>query len=75
MHLKSTTNVGTNIAGAPTYPLNFQGDIMGEWISSNVLLPLMYLLIDMGIAFGVLILAMHLLEKLISSKIFKNIRR
>ena len=48
---------------------------MGEWLSSNVLLPLMYFLIDMGIAFGVLILAMHLLEKLISSKIFKNIRR
>jgi len=48
---------------------------MGEWLSSNVLLPVMYLLIDMAIAFGVLILAMHLLEKLISSKLFKNIRR
>ena len=46
---------------------------MGEWLSSNVLLPLMYFLIDMGIAFAVLLLAMHLLEKLISSKIFKNI--
>ena len=23
MHLKSTTNVGTNIAGAPTYPLEW----------------------------------------------------
>jgi len=48
---------------------------MGEWLSSNVLLPLMYFLIDIGIAFTVLLLAMHLLEKLISSEIFKNIRR
>ena len=48
---------------------------MGEWISSNVLLPLMYFLIDIVIAFGVLILAMHLLEKLLNSKILKNIRR
>ena len=48
---------------------------MGEWLSSNILLPVMYFLIDMGIAFIVLLLAMHLLEKLISSEIFKNIRR
>ena len=48
---------------------------MGEWLSSNILLPLMYFLIDIGVAFAVLLLAMHLLEKLISSKIFKNIRR
>jgi len=48
---------------------------MGEWISSNVLLPLMYFLIDIGIAFAVLLLAMHLLEKLLNSKILKNIRR
>tara|TARA_R100000306_G_C4326082_1_gene117725 strand:- start:169 stop:321 length:153 start_codon:yes stop_codon:yes gene_type:complete len=48
---------------------------MGEWLSNNILLPVMYFLIDMVMAFAVLLLAMHLLEKLISSKIFKNIRR
>ena len=55
--------------------INLKGDNMGEWLSSNVLLPLMYFLIDIGIAFAVLLLAMHLLEKLISSQIFKNIRK
>jgi hypothetical protein len=48
---------------------------MGEWLSNNVLLPLMYLFIDIGVAFAVLLLAMHLLEKIISSKAFDNIRR
>jgi hypothetical protein len=48
---------------------------MGEWLSSNILLPLMYFLIDIGVAFAVLLLAMHLLEKIISSKVFNNIRR
>jgi len=48
---------------------------MGEWLSSNILLPVMYFLIDMGVAFAVLLLAMHLLEKIIDSKIFKNIRK
>ena len=48
---------------------------MGEWLSNNVLLPIMYLFIDIGVAFAVLLLAMHLLERLISSQIFKNIRR
>ena len=48
---------------------------MGEWLSSNILLPVMYFLIDMGIAFVILLLAMHLLEKLISSNVFDKIRR
>ena len=48
---------------------------MGEWLSSNILLPVMYFLIDMGIAFLVLLLAMHLLEKLTSSEVFNKIRR
>jgi len=30
MHLKSTTNVGTNIAGAPTYPLKFSRRYYGR---------------------------------------------
>jgi len=46
---------------------------MGEWLSNNVLLPLMYLLIDVIIAGVVLLLAMHLLEMILNSKIFKNI--
>jgi len=48
---------------------------MGEWLSNNVLLPVMYFLIDMGMAFAVLLLAMHLLEKLINSEIFDKIRK
>ena len=48
---------------------------MGEWLSNNVLLPVMYFLIDMGVAFVVLLLAMHLLEKIINSNIFYKIRR
>jgi formate-dependent nitrite reductase membrane component NrfD len=48
---------------------------MGEWLSNNVLLPIMYLFIDIGVAFAVLLLAMHLLEKIISSNVFEKIRR
>ena len=48
---------------------------MGEWLSNNVLLPVMYFLIDMGISFLILLLAMHLLEKLINNNVFDKIRR
>jgi len=48
---------------------------MGEWLSNNILLPVMYFLIDMGVAFAVLLLAMHLLEKIINSNVFDKIRR
>ena len=48
---------------------------MGEWLSSNILLPLMYFLIDIGVAFAVLLLAMHLLEKMINSNVFDKIRK
>jgi hypothetical protein len=48
---------------------------MGEWLSNNILLPVMYFLIDMGVAFAVLLLAMYLLEKIVDSKIFNKIRR
>ena len=48
---------------------------MGEWLSNNILLPTMYLLIDIAIAGLVLLLAMHLLEMILSSRIFRNIRR
>ena len=48
---------------------------MGEWLSNNILLPVMYFLIEMGVAFAVLLLAMYLLEKIVDSKIFNKIRR
>jgi len=48
---------------------------MGEWISNNILLPVLYFLIDMGVAFLVLLIAMHLLEKLINSELFDKIRK
>ena len=48
---------------------------MGEWLSNNVLLPVMYFLIDMGVALAILLLAMHLLEKLINNNVFDKIRR
>ena len=48
---------------------------MGEWLSNNILLPTMYLLIDIIIAFGVVLLSMHLLEMILNNKIFKNIGR
>jgi len=48
---------------------------MGEWLSNNILLPVLYFLIDMGVAFLVLLLAMHLLEKLINSELFDKIRK
>ena len=54
---------------------NLKGGIMGEWLSNNVLLPVLYFLIDMGVAFLVLLLAMHLLEKLINSELFDKIRK
>jgi|TARA_R110000824_G_scaffold82802_2_gene207602 hypothetical protein len=48
---------------------------MGEWLSNNILLPIMYLLIDLAIGLGIVLLAMHLLEMILNNKIFKNIRR
>tara|TARA_Y100001963_G_scaffold159229_1_gene261966 strand:- start:434 stop:583 length:150 start_codon:yes stop_codon:yes gene_type:complete len=48
---------------------------MGEWLSNNILLPTMYLLIDIAIAGLVLLLAMYLLEMILNNKMFRNIRR
>jgi len=48
---------------------------MGEWLSNNILLPTMYLLIDIAIACIVLLLAMYLLEMILNNKMFRNIRR
>jgi len=48
---------------------------MGEIISNNVLLPIMYLLIDAAILFGLILLFMMLLDKILDSKIIKTIMR
>ena len=46
---------------------------MGETISNNILLPLMYLLVDVAITLGVVVLFMMLLEKILDSEIIKTI--
>jgi|TARA_R100001480_G_scaffold1598_3_gene5079 hypothetical protein len=48
---------------------------MGEIISNNILLPIMYLLIDTVILLGIILLFMMLLEKILDSKIIKTIMR
>jgi hypothetical protein len=48
---------------------------MGEWISNNILLPIMYLLIDIGLAFGFALLVLALLDKLIDNELVNKIRR
>jgi len=48
---------------------------MGEWISNNILLPVMYLLIDIGLAFGFALLVLVLLDKLVDNRLVKKIRR
>ena len=48
---------------------------MGEWISNNILLPVMYLLIDIGLAFGFALLVLALLDKLVDNRLVKKIRR
>jgi len=45
---------------------------MGEWVSNNILLPIMYLLVDVGLAVGFAILALALLDKL-ADKAYPNI--
>ena len=48
---------------------------MGETISNNILLPIMYLLVDTAILFGIILLFMMLLEKILDSEIIKTIMR
>ena len=48
---------------------------MGEWISNNILLPLMYFLVDIGLAFCFIIIAMTLLDKFMDSQLVNKIRR
>jgi len=46
---------------------------MGETISNNILLPLMYLLVDVAITLGIIILFLLVVEKILDSKIIKTI--
>jgi len=46
---------------------------MGEIISNNILLPLMYLLVDVAITLGIIILFLLVVEKILDSKIIKTI--
>ena len=48
---------------------------MGEWISNNILLPLMYFLVDVGLVFWFAIIAMTLLDKVMDSQLVNKIRR
>ncbi len=37
---------------------------MGEWMSSNILLPIMYFLVDMIIILGLILLVMAIIDKI-----------
>ena len=46
---------------------------MGEIISNNILLPLMYLLVDVAITLGIIVLFLLVVEKILDSRIIKTI--
>ena len=46
---------------------------MGETISNNILLPLMYLLVDVAITLGIIVLFLMVIEKILDSTIIKTI--
>ena len=48
---------------------------MGEWFANNVLLPVMYLLIDFGLVIGILVLVIMLINKLLDSKLINKVMR
>ena len=48
---------------------------MGEWFANNVLLPIMYLLIDFGLVIGILVLVVMLINKLLDSKLINKVMR
>ena len=37
---------------------------MGEWLSNNILLPIMYIIIDVGLFLGAVLLTIILTEKI-----------
>jgi len=48
---------------------------MGEWFANNVLLPIMYLLIDFGLVIGILVLVIMLINKLLDNKLINKVMR
>jgi hypothetical protein len=46
---------------------------MGETISNNILLPIMYLLVNCVLTVGLMVLVLILIEKIINSKFGKSI--
>ena len=48
---------------------------MGEWISNNILLPLMYMLIDIVLIAFVILLLMYIFEKSIDNNLINKILR
>ena len=47
---------------------------MGQWLSNNVLLPMMYILIDFGLAVFVVIGVLMFLNKIADSNLIDKIR-
>jgi hypothetical protein len=47
---------------------------MGQWLSNNVLLPIMYILIDFGLAILVMIGVLMFLDKIANSNLIDKIR-
>ena len=48
---------------------------MGEWISNNLLLPTMYLLMDIVLLFIAFLAVLYTIEKVIDNKIINKILR
>tara|TARA_R100000789_G_C2950308_1_gene134802 strand:+ start:74 stop:226 length:153 start_codon:yes stop_codon:yes gene_type:complete len=48
---------------------------MGEWISNNILLPVMYTLIDVVLIAFVILLLMYIFEKSIDNNLINKILR
>ena len=48
---------------------------MGEWLSNNILLPMMYILIDFGLAVFVMIGVLMFLNKMADSDLIDKIRK
>ena len=46
---------------------------MGEIISNNILLPIMYLLVDVAITLVIIVLFLMVIEKILDSTIIKTI--
>ena len=46
---------------------------MGEIISNNILIPIMYLLLDVAITLGIIVLFLMVIEKILDSTIIKTI--